>query len=1062
MLNQRVVSLPGLDTDRLLTNAQNLERALDEWHESDLDASSDIPALQEFANRWRKSAMLIALRALRRVEDLRLAQNSGNADTDTDAESSPPDGDDAVRADAPAKVKTPEKKRLSTPEYYEKAIADWAASGLDTSTNVDDFSTFAAKWRGTATLIALRADRRVDQLRTLEAHVRELEVRQMMAAEAQRQREEARVAEAARAFQAAQIAALGTGDNSASTALDRYEQELGDWSGRGLDKTAKVNDLVGFATKWRQDATLVSLRAERRVDHLRAMEFDARGGRVRTGTAADRRPVVEADQESHQEGMAAASAQAAAASYAYAGQDVFEPTPAARPVMERSYSVTDNFNFALDDWQNARLDDSTDIAAFETFITRWKNDATLIALRAERRIEALKKQQAEAVAEAAAKIAKPESHLDYIARHPIDLSVIDASMGAPPAVEVTLRTSAENIAAAVVEWDAAALEFSGDRGALAAFADRWRRDAEIIALRGDRRIEGLNAEKRRLEPDWQEALRLNTAAGYEVFQAKHPHSQYQKELSKRLLLIDEGLAWEKTVAVATVDGYRSYLQAWPSGTYSREARVGMMGGTAVPVVAAVVVPVVPVPTVTAASVPVSAEVATSAPMAMVAPPVSVATTSLVPVTADAAIVFPPSTVAAAPPSVAPKTSSPPRRTMLVWLAVVAVAAASALLAYFFLPKSAKFAALPQPAQVAAVTGSVGSGAAVQAAALTRMPARQSTEGRMAAPKLQVVPDRPVEQFAPPVEEPVPDTTSTSAVGPAATPASLGSAVISAETDGKTGSLTSTATGDLAPSISLLAPLNSWNVATAAHAGWSVPLAPLNDWNVATAAHAGWSVPLAPSNDWNTATAPHTGWSVPMAPLNDWNTATTPHVGWLPDLWRVEDVLVRLPAPHTDGALTALSVQATATGTGFISTASIPVVPPSRPATEATRETSKMPRPIKRRESVIERASAAPVIEPAEPKPQKNRPPPIDEEATPTLAPKRVARPAPEPEPEPEVKPRPRPIPSVAVAPKVEPPRKEVPKPAAVKEVAKPAAVKPPAPDAPSPNAWLRDIFTSRN
>jgi hypothetical protein len=859
MLNQRVVSLPGLDNDRLLTNAQNLESALDEWHESGLDTSSDIAALQAFANRWRKSAMLIALRALRRVEDLRLTLE--NTDSDTAGET--PVGDDVIAGDAPPPVKKPEKKRLSTPEYYEQAIADWAASGLDTSTNADEFAAFATKWRATATLIALRADRRVDQLRTLEAHGRELEVRQMMAAEAQRQREESRVAEAARAFQVVQHAARGTGDNNALTALGRYEQELGDWSARGLDKAEKVNDLVGFATKWRQDATLVALRAERRVDHLRALEFDARGGRVRTGTAADRRPVVDADQNPHQEGMAAASAQAAAASYAYGGQDLYEPAPAARPVLDRSYSVTENFNFALDDWQNSGLDDSTDIAAFKAFVARWRNDATLIALRAERRIETLQKLQAEAAAaRLAAKNTPPVNHLDYIARHPID---VQAAAQAAPVAEVPPPTSAENIATAVLEWDSAALEFSGDRTALAAFSNRWRRDAEIIALRADRRIEELNAEKQRLEPEWQDALRLNTVAGYEAFQAKHPHSQFQNELSKRLLLIDEEHAWRKTVALGTVDAYRSYLQAWPSGTYNREARVGMMSGAAAPV------PVgpVPVPPVSAAAavpaapvgiaVPVVAGQLCPSPMADAA-----ATMAAVPVT---------STRVQAAPSRA-MTKAPPR-TPLVWFAVLAVAAAGALLAYFFLPQRGHVAALPKAGQVAVVTDTTGNVA--QTAAVNM----DSTTGsnQVVAPKLRAPPDLAAGQFNPSVEEPIPNGKATIAVGPAATPARLDSAALSSEPEGITTRSTSIIHVEPPSALRFLAPLNDWNVATAPHTGWSVPLAPLNDWNVATAPHTGWSVPLAPLNDWNVATAPHSDWRVRLAAADEANGPTLPHVLW---------------------------------------------------------------------------------------------------------------------------------------------------------------------------------------
>jgi hypothetical protein len=1196
MLNQRVVSLPGLDNDRLLTNAQNLESALDEWHESGLDTSSDIPALQAFANRWRKSAMLIALRALRRVEDLRLAQQN----TDSDTASETPVADDAGADGESPIVKKPEKKRLSTPEYYEQAIADWAASGLDASTNAADFTAFATKWRATATLIALRADRRVDQLRTLEAHGRELEVRQMMAAEAQRQREESRVAEAARAFQAAQQAARGAGDNNALTGLGRYEQELGDWSARGLDKAEKVNDLVDFATKWRQDATLVALRAERRVDHLRALEFDARGGRVRTGTAADRRPVVDADQNTHQEGMAAASAQAAAASYAYGGHDLYEPAPAARPVLDRAYSVTENFNFALDDWQNSGLDDSTDIVAFHAFVKRWKNDATLIALRAERRIETLQKQQAEAAAAKAATSAKPDGHLDYIARHPIDLH---AAAQAAPVAEVPPPTSAESIATAVLEWDGAALEFSGDRTALAAFSHRWRQDAEIIALRADRRIEELNVEKQRLEPEWQEALQINTVAGYEAFQAKHPHSQFQKELSKRLLLIDEEQAWRKTVELGTVDAYRTYLQAWPSGTYNREARVGMMGGAAAPVPVVPAVVPVPVPTVSVAATAPAASVGVAVPASVVqASPSGVADAA--PVVAAA-----PVTATSVQAALSRAPTKAPRRTALVWFAVLAMAAAVALLAYFFLPQRGNVAVLPKAGQVAAVTDTTGNVAQTTAINM------ESTTGsnQVAAPKLRAPPDLAAGQFTPSVEEPIPNKKSTIAVGPAMTPARLDSAMLSSETESITTRSNSTVLEEPTTALRPLAPLNDWNVATAPHTGWSVPLAPLNDWNVATAPHTGWSVPLAPLNDWNVATAPHTGWSVPLAPLNDWNVATAPHIGWSVPLaplndwnvatvphsdWRVrlaaadeangptlphvlwterlaasndwnggtqphadwamylakanewntatlphqdwperlarravwnqlvaaphldwrpylaatnewnvataphagwmlrlraanawngpvrphlswpevssaDDAVSRLQEPQSESGLAVLSTQVT--DTRLISTASIPVPPLTGPVTVAARDAgagsqvgnNNPPKPnrLKRREAIVEPASAAPVTEPAELKSRKKRATPVDEDVVSAPASKRAARPAPEPEPELEAKPRPRPLPQAPVAAKVELPRKEAPKPVAVKEVAKPvaAAAKPPnLPNVGPPVSWLRDIFLSRN
>jgi hypothetical protein len=1028
MLNQRVVSLPGLDNDRLLTNAQHLERALDEWHESGLDTSSDVLALQAFANRWRKSAMLIALRALRRVEDLRLVEEHAAADASSavvavDASSSGSGVGGGVQVERKS-----EKKRLSTPEYYEQAIADWAASGLDTSTNANDFSVFATKWRATATLIALRADRRVDQLRTLEAHGRELEVRQLLAAEAQRQKEDARVVEAERAFQRAQQAARETGDNNAASALSRVENEVGDWSGRGLDKSAKANDLAGFAAKWRQDSTLVALGAERRVDHLRALEFDARGGRVRTGTAADRRPVAKVDtvadqEDSHQEGMAAASAQAAAASFAYGHFDAFEPVAAARPLMDRTYSVTENFNFALDDWQNADLDDSTDIAAFQAFVVRWKNDATLIALRAERRIEALKKLQTTTTTAREPVTSKgdaAERHLEYIARNPIDLKAVEQ---AATTLEVPPRTSAENIELAVREWDAAALEFSGDRAALAAFSDRWRRDAEIISLRADRRTQELNAEKLKLDPDWQIALRANTVAAYEAFQAKHPHSQYQKELAKRLLLIDDEQAWLKTAALGTIDGYRSYLQAWPSGAYNREARVGMMGGVAgavgapatqVPVVPTGVVPHGGVPTGGVALLSAKADgPAAEAKQASAAAPV---------------VALPLETTADIQASPKQRAAVAPRRTALVWLTVLAVAAAGALLAYLFVPKLANVAGAHGRDQMATVgvsySGGVTHGGGVVAGA-------DHVAGSLAM----------TEQFRPPVAEPIPDTKIKSAVGPAATPAPSKPESSLSVSD------------DLSATIASISPLNDSNVATAAHAGWSVRLSPLNHWNVATAAHAGWSVRLPPLNDWNVATAAHAGWPVRLPPLDHSTSATA---------------LPYLESPDRRQVL-APSVSV-ATDQQLISTASIPLFSAVKSTDLPLMATTDPVGAKSRTRASADRSDARGTDEPVAAKPRVRDGVAAEPEVRLRLLPKSTARPAPEPEPEPEAKPRPvRPVIEKVAAPKVETARKDPPAKDAVKEAAKVTAVKSNAPNSASQPviaagspSWLRDIFVSRN
>jgi hypothetical protein len=1148
MLNKRVTTLPGLDNDRLLTNAQHLESALDEWHESGLDTSSDVLALQAFANRWRRNAMLIALRALRRVEDLRLAET--HASPDGIEALGVGDHDDIDAADTTRIEKRSEKKRLSTPEYYEQAIADWAASGLDTSTNPTDFVTFGAKWRTTATLIALRADRRVDQLRTIEAHGRELEARQLLAAEAQRQREVARVADAERAFKAAQHAATDAGDNNASNALGHYERQLGDWGARGLDKVQKADELVNFATKWRQDPTLVALGAERRVDHLRALEFDARGGRVRSGTAADRRPVATIEDASHQEGMAAASAQAAAASFAYGAIDLYEPAPAARPLMERTYSVTENFNFALDDWQQSGLDESNSIAAFQAFVARWKTDATLIALRAERRIETLRKQQDEQVAtrvDAAARAAAGQDHLDYIARHPIDLTAVEQASPMPAAPQLT---SAQHIAAAAQEWDVAALEFSGDRSALSAFSDRWRRDAEIISLRADRRLEELRAEKLRLDPDWQETLRANTVVAYEAFQAKHPHSQYQKELAKRMLLIDDEHAWRKTAALGTTDAYRAYLQAWPSGSYNREARVGMMGGAAAPTVPPALS--VPLPTV--------AVVSFAEAVAPPTPPVSLAPVATVPQVIGVQSVVGPTATEASPPLVAdpslPTKSS--RRMLLTWLAVLALAAAGALLTFFFLPHRLNVAGAPQSQQVTDV------------ARAEVVPEVLGPPGhRVAAPsEVRASRERATAQFSPPVEEPVPNATATSAAGLAVTPARHALDAVASTP------------ATIAPAT--IAPLNDWNVATAAHAGWSVRLAPLNDWNVATAAHVGWPVRLAPLNDWNVATAAHAGWSVRLAPLNGWNSATTPHTDWrvrlatlnsangptgphlgwterlaasnasnggvhpqvdwpgylakangwngatLPhEAWSVRlaprdgwnQVVVgphrdwrpylaaanewntitaphaiwpsRLRASHTwngparphlhwrlAGSLEALRVDAdvsmaiergplverdivqrqdASAETQMISTASIPRV------AETVQTSAKL------RDVAAERTPAPTARERAQAKLRVRRAAAVADEDVAPPTPKRAARSVPEPEPELETKSRPvrEPPPRVAAL-KVEVPRKAAPPKEVTKEAAKatpvkPVALKPTPVDKPvAPNAWLKDIFASRN
>jgi hypothetical protein len=196
MSNQRAILQPGLDEDRALTTAQHLERALDEWQAGELDVSSDVRALEAFAARWKKDSMLIALRAMRRIEDLRAEQRNIDADAAT--------ADVAVGANGAAT----DARRFTTAENYERALDEWSDRNLDTSTNVEDFTVFASKWRLTATLISLRADRRADQLRTMEAQGRELEARQQLAAQTQRQAEEARAVEAEHALRASEQAAI--------------------------------------------------------------------------------------------------------------------------------------------------------------------------------------------------------------------------------------------------------------------------------------------------------------------------------------------------------------------------------------------------------------------------------------------------------------------------------------------------------------------------------------------------------------------------------------------------------------------------------------------------------------------------------------------------------------------------------------------------------------------------------------------------------------------------------------------------------------------------------------
>jgi hypothetical protein len=848
MSNQRVFLQPGPSDDRTLTAAQHLERALDEWYDGGLDTSADIAALEQFSAKWKTTAMLIALRAMRRIEDLRLVQQVSDANA------------------AAATSDTPDAKRYTTAENYERALDDWADSGLDTSLNPNEFAAFATKWRLTATLISLRAERRADQLRAVEAVEREREVRVLLVAQEQAGAAASRqaAAEAEREEQAlmAQRAAAAAAQEP-SAPVREYERALGEWSSGNGDKAQKVDELVSFATKWRQDSTLVSLRAERRVDHLKALEFEARGGRQRKGTAADRRQPELNLEYAPDAGMAGAAAQAAAAAAAYDAFDDAAPVPAARPLIERSYSVSENFNRALDDWQDNGLDDSHDFEAFAAFVQRWKNDATLIALRAERRIDALRKQQAGAALlardvqladqlseqdwDAVVALDTRESYLGYIERNPhgrhLDaaracLSTLESPVALEEVAPERSPTTPGGIAEALADWDRLALDVSEQAEDFAQFADRWSKDAPLIALRASRRHGELQTELRQQEIDWDSAAGLNTAGAYQRHLAAYPDTSRRAEIADRLLALDEGHVWARTAAAGTAEAYRAYLASWPGGTYASQARLGLMGGGLPATIVATV----------------GASQATPDDGTVVAP---------------AAGGGAPLAVEDTPPQAKPLVAArAPRRAALTWFAVLGFAAAGACLAYYYLPSESGGAGTRAGQQ-----SSVGGPAA--------LPASNIGRGKVAlAPEV----------LAPNLRAP-PGGAGREPVGVPATVPDRGAA------KGRTASFAapnSQRTG-VSPAVAphadwrvRLAPSDDSNVVTAAHAGWSVRLAPSNSSNVATAAHAGWSVRLSPANEWSFAIAPHAAWPIPVAPADEWNGPTAPHVLWTERLAALSD------------------------------------------------------------------------------------------------------------------------------------------------------------------------------
>ena len=143
---------------------------------------------------------------------------------------------------------------------------------------------------------------------------------------------------------------------------------------------------------------------------------------------------------------------------------------------------------------------------------------------------------------------------------------------APASSQDAVSTFADRIESALADWDLQQLDRCSEPEPLLAFADRWRIDATLVALRAQRRAEDLQAQRKHDASSWQRAERDNSAEAYRAYLEGQPDGAYRTEAEQRLFVLDEAHAWSVTESDGSGEGLRRFLTTWDEGARAEEAR----------------------------------------------------------------------------------------------------------------------------------------------------------------------------------------------------------------------------------------------------------------------------------------------------------------------------------------------------------------------------------------------------------------------------------------------------------------------------------------------------------
>jgi len=131
---------------------------------------------------------------------------------------------------------------------------------------------------------------------------------------------------------------------------------------------------------------------------------------------------------------------------------------------------------------------------------------------------------------------------------------------------------------ALEEWESEGLDYSKDIERLSAFADRWRKDAPIIAMRVDRRVVDLRSANAFDENEWRNALRVNTADGYRGYLDRVKGGNHEAEAAEQLYYRDEDYAWSVAISYSTRAALQQFIVAWPQSVHAGVARNQLRAG----------------------------------------------------------------------------------------------------------------------------------------------------------------------------------------------------------------------------------------------------------------------------------------------------------------------------------------------------------------------------------------------------------------------------------------------------------------------------------------------------